>query len=76
MYMDINVHSTVINSESKKKYTKDIFSNLFVKKEKHKLFEGLSVIKKKNLIPKSNSMVLITLSQKIRKSQHMYFGIR
>lgn len=71
MDVGINVHSTAINFESKKKYTKDIFSSLFVKKEKHKLFEGLSVIKKKSLIPKSNSMVLITLSQKIRKRQNI-----
>lgn len=38
-----------------------MFSSLFVKKEKYKLFEGLSKIKKRSLIPKSNSMVLITL---------------
>lgn len=67
--------STVIISESKKKNTKDMSSSLFVKKEKYKLFEGLSMIKKRSLI-KSNSMVLITLVQKVKKSQNIYFGIR
>lgn len=76
--MGINVvsSSTAIISESKKKNTKDMFSSLFVKKEKYKLFEGLSMIKKRSLIPKSNSMVLITLVQKVKKSQNIYFGIR
>lgn len=53
-----------------------MFSGLFVKKEKYKLFEGLNMIKKMSLIPKSNSMVLITLVQKVKKSQNIYFDIR
>lgn len=40
------ISSTKINSESKEK-KEDRLSNLFIKKEKHKLFEGLNVIKKK-----------------------------
>lgn len=53
-----------------------MFSSVFVKKKKHKLFEGPSVIKKRSLIPKSNSTVLITLAQKVKKSQSIYFGIK
>lgn len=61
---------------NQRKNTKDMFSGLFVKKEKYKLFEGLNMIKKMSLIPKSNSMVLITLVQKVKKSQNIYFDIR
>lgn len=56
-----------------------MFSNFFVKRKNHSLFEGLSMVKKKGggyLIPKSNSMVLINIGQKSRKTQNIYLGIR